>query len=395
VQVPTDAVAVLQQRHPPPVPADPRDPQGERGLLGEAGRQGLVDLPEVVESLARPGQRKDTLHVRARSQRQDQHRTEPGPAVHGGRIDGARVGRHVLDREGDAGAHHDARERRLHRQGAYGFEVDRRPRDHLEVQVLGIRTGDDPRRVRTSHLAGAVGHRLERTVGGRVVGQQGGDLGRRAQPRLAPLGHLVEHGVLDRHPRRGGQRDRDGLVHVAEVLPSGLLREVEVAEDPAPRPDRHSQERRHRGVVVGEAVGGRVGGDVRRPDRSGVVDQESEQAVPGRQVADPRDRLLVQSVVDERAQPPVRALGEDAEGRVAGADEGARRPDDALQHPVQRELRRDGHHRVQQVPEPVLLVEHAVHAGQHLAEQAVEVDLLQRNVSRVLATDVRGVHRPP
>ena len=131
------------------------------------------------------------------------------------------------------------------------------------------------------------------------------DLRGRREPALPPRGLVVQPGVLDRDARRGGEGDHDLLVRDGEVVPADLLGEVEVAEHPVPDADRHAEERRHRRVVVGEAVRRGVLVDVVQSERLRVVDQQSEHAVPARQVADLGDQTLGHAVVDEGPQPAV------------------------------------------------------------------------------------------
>ena len=120
-----------------------------------------------------------------------------------------------------------------------------------------------------------------------------------------------------------------------------------------------------------------VGGDVVQPDRSRLVDEQAQQPVPGGKVTDLRDLVGAHPVVHEGTQPSLRPDVEDTERGVLGVDQGARDRHDPGQHPVQGQVGRHRHHRVQQQSKPGLLVEDALDAAQHLAEQIVELDLAQ------------------
>ena len=103
---------------------------------------------------------------------------------------------------------------------------------------------------------------------------------------------LVEAGVLDGQAGRRRQPDGELLVDVGEGLAVGLVGQVEVAVDDAAEPDRHAEERRHRRVAGREPEAVGVGVQVGEPQRLGVEDQQTEDAVSFRAGADAA-RLLV------------------------------------------------------------------------------------------------------
>ena len=96
----------------------------------------------------------------------------------------------------------------------------------------------------------------------------------------------VEPGVLDRDAGGGGEADHELLVDVGEHLGGRLVGQVQVAEDLAAHPDRHAQERPHRRVVGREPEAVGMLAQVRQPQRLGVDDEQTEDAVPLGQVAD-------------------------------------------------------------------------------------------------------------
>ena len=133
---------------------------------------------------------------------------------------------------------------------------------------------DDPRDVGAGHFARSIGHRLEGVTVGSRVGEQCGDLRGRREPVLTVRRLFVESCVLDGDARRGGERNDDFFVFLGEVAGTGFLGEVEVAEHPVADPDGDSEERGHRWVMLGEAVGRGVRGDLVEPNRLRVVDQQ-------------------------------------------------------------------------------------------------------------------------
>ena len=90
-----------------------------------------------------------------------------------------------------------------------------------------------------------------------------------------------------------------------------------------------------------------------QPQGLGVLDEQTEDAVPAGDVADAGARLVVEAVGDELHEVVVLVV-EDAEGAVPRADEGAGGGDDALQDGGEVQLARDGHHRSQQPAQPLV-----------------------------------------
>ena len=101
-----------------------------------------------------------------------------------------------------------------------------------------------------------------------------------------------------------------------------------------------------------------------------MVDEQSQHAVPARQVADLVDQALGHAVVDERAQPTVGSLGEHPERGVLRVDQLAGDHHDPLQHTVEAQARGDRDDGVQQQPQPLLaarflpVLAHVASAGQ-------------------------------
>ena len=84
-----------------------------------------------------------------------------------------------------------------------------------------------------------------------------------------------------------------------------------------------------------------------------VSDHGAEQPLAGRQVADVRDRLRVDSDVDE-ALEPIPVGGDHAEGAIAGVDQSHRGLDDAAQHHLEVQPLDDRGRRAKKVTQPAL-----------------------------------------
>ena len=119
-------------------------------------------------------------------------------------------------------------------------------------------------------------------------------------------------------------------------------------------------------------------GDVVQPQRLGTVDDQPQETVPGRQVADDGGRLAGDAVVDEHPQPLVRPLSEHAERRVSGIHQSTRDGHDPSQDAVQTEVRGHRDDSVEEQPKTFLLVQHSLDPRQHLAQQGVQVGVTQR-----------------
>ena len=211
VQVASDAVAVLQQVQPllsprgtgrsggPAPPARRSSPAGPRPRRRSrpralASRPGRAHLPRRCPTRAAP--------------------RPPGPRLGHPRLeDGSTArGSAARSRTGDrlAGVDHLRRQRMLHRQVAHGPDVGGDAGDNSQLQALAVGPDDDPRRRprrQASRARSATSCSASRLS--LAIGQERGDLRRRAQPELAPFGLLVETGVLDGDAGRGREGDHD------------------------------------------------------------------------------------------------------------------------------------------------------------------------------------------
>ena len=84
----------------------------------------------------------------------------------------------------------------------------------------------------------------------------------------------------------------------------------------------------------------RVRADVRQPERLGILDEHPEDAVPLREITDPRAGGSVDPEGEELLEP-VAAVVEDAQRGVPGAGEVAGSLEDGLQHGLQVEVRHE------------------------------------------------------
>ena len=126
-----------------------------------------------------------------------------------------------------------------------------------------------------------------------------------------------------------------------------LLGEVDVAEDLAEGLDRRSEERVHRRVVRREAGRPRVGADLGDAHRSSFPDQQPEDAVTHRRVAD-RGSLLVGHALGDESLDARSVLAEHAERSVTGPGDRHGQLHDPLEHGFKVELRREGESRLDQ-----------------------------------------------
>ena len=237
---------------------------------------------------------------------------------------------------------------------------------------------DHPRDVGPRELPRPVRHDLQGVGAAGRLGEQTGDLRRRRQPALPASRLLVEPGVLDGHAGRGRERGDDPLVLLGEVALADLLGQVEVAEHLVPDPHRHPEERPHRRVVRREAVRRGVLGDVVQPQRLGPVDDQPEQPVPDRQVADLLHLGGVMPwVMNSRSRSPG-AVAEDTQGGVLRAGQVAGDLHDPPQQLVQGQVGGHRPDRLEQQLPALALVEHAVHPAEDLAQQVVELGAAQR-----------------
>ena len=96
-------------------------------------------------------------------------------------------------------------------------------------------------------------------------------------------------------------------------------------------------------VVGWEAGGQRMAGQIVDPQRLGVIDQDTQDAVSGRQWADPGALRAVQPVGDELAEPvPAGPLVQHTQRAVPRVRQQGGRLDDTLQCRGRVEVRGDG-----------------------------------------------------
>src|SRR3954453_15714339 len=85
--------------------------------------------------------------------------------------------------------------------------------------------------------------------------------------------------VLDCRRGRDGEQNRDVLVLVGERPVRSLLGEIEISDYTTPSDDRDVEERVHGRVPWGKPAGVGVRGQIGQPDRPGLADDETEDAV--------------------------------------------------------------------------------------------------------------------
>lgn len=89
------------------------------------------------------------------------------------------------------------------------------------------------------------------------------------------------------------------LVLAVKVVAALLLREIQVSIGDSAEQNRHTKEGAHRRVIWRKADRARILAQVVEAERTGVADQDSEDAAPARQVADGPMRLRVDAVRHE------------------------------------------------------------------------------------------------
>ncbi len=157
----------------------------------------------------------------------------------------------------------------------------------------------------------------------------------------------MEAGVVD--GQRGGGRQAEGqlLVDVGEPVPVHLVGEIEVPERLAPDVEGHTQKARHRWVTGRETEALGVLAEVGEADGPGVDDQEAEDAVTLRQLADAGPLRVVEPDGNELCEVGLGRI-EDPEGRVASAHQLAGRLHDVAEHDGEVQIRCDRHDRVEE-----------------------------------------------
>ena len=105
-----------------------------------------------------------------------------------------------------------------------------------------------------------------------------------------------------------------------KFLCSDLVREIQISEDFASRPDRHSEEGFHRWMVGGEPIAAGVGAKIAQSQRCGIGDQEAEDATTGRPKSDGPLVRLAQTGGQKLFKPRPISI-EHAEGSVLGLNQ--------------------------------------------------------------------------
>ena len=113
-----------------------------------------------------------------------------------------------------------------------------------------------------------------------------------------------------------------------------------------------------------------MSGQVSKPDRDRLADQQAQDPPALRQVADPGDQLAVHAGVHELLQPPVAA--NHAERGVSGAEQVPGRPHELPQHPRHAQLAGNQGIRAQQPAQPPLGGQHVISAIHQLHQQLIQ-----------------------
>src|SRR6266516_4370239 len=188
-----------------------------------------------------------------------------------------------------------------------------------------------------------------------------------------------------RHPRRRGERDKHGLVILVELAAAPLLGEIEVAEHLIPDPDRGAKKGAHGRMAGREPKRRRVLGNLRQPQRPGVVNELAENSQSVRPVVDGRDLVLVQANRDELDKPLVLAdHTERAVLRVHQADLGIH---ELLKHDLQVEVTAHRNDSPQQAAHAIASRKHRLQPCLHLGQQVIKPQVRQHGMG------VRRIHR--
>ena len=140
---------------------------------------------------------------------------------------------------------------------------------------------------------------------------------------------LVQAGVLDGDRGVASERLDEFLVVRGELGGVALVRQVEIADRSTFHRDGYAQEARHRRVMGREAMAPRVRVDVGDPERSVLLDDQTEESVAAGQRPDLCPCLIGQATGDETLDDAVAV--DDAERRVLGADQRTDLVDDDLE----------------------------------------------------------------
>ena len=113
-----------------------------------------------------------------------------------------------------------------------------------------------------------------------------------------------------------------------------------------------------------------MSGEISKPDRDRLADQQTQDPPARGQVTDPRDQLLVHAGVHELLQSSVGA--KHAERRIPGAEKIPGRPHDLPQHHRQAQLAGHQGIRPQQSAQPPLRGPHVISAVRQLHQQLIQ-----------------------
>jgi len=240
-----------------------------------------------------------------------------------------------------------------HRVGPYRGSVGLPALDspHHQVSVLVIQR--DHRQLGLGQLAGALSQEVHR---GPLVPALEEQLGHRPgglqPPPLLPAA-LVQAGIVDGDASRRREGHQDRFVVCGEVRVALLLGQIEVAEDFVPNPNRRTKEGVHRWVVGRKTVGVGVVGEVVQPPRPRFTDQQTEHAMPTRQVPD-RLALPLAEPLRHELHEVLAVLAKHAQRAILRVDELTGRTHDPVEDIGQLEVGRDRHHGVQEGSQTLL-----------------------------------------
>jgi hypothetical protein len=369
VQVLRDPVAVLEHREPLLVGRDPAELHGQRSLAGEGVRHAQLGVGERHRALVAHHRQEAEDAAARREGHQD-----GGTAVpHRWRV--------VLDGGERVRAAGEPHRPLVHEQDGRLGVGQAVAVTHVVLHVDAV-AGHD------AQDAAIVAAQEERGVGVRHGGRLAhdhvrcrlrlgarqelvGDPGRGGQPLLAAERLLEQPRVLDRDAGRRGQRHHQLLVALGEGAAVLLLGEVQVAEHLAAHQHRHAEERAHRWVAGREPAGGRVPREVGEADGCRLVDQQAQDALAARQVADAGAGVRVDA--DGHELDEVAALGaEDAERGVLRVGQVRGELGDPAQRVRQAQVARDREHGVEQPVHLLLGVEDLLGTVDELTQQGVE-----------------------
>lgn len=241
----------------------------------------------------------------------------------------------------------DARGRALEKDSSGLRALDGKPLADETLGALTVRRRDLEPAVRRRHEDGdearvekpahALDHELEQASRLDLAQHRVRDLVERLELARPVATRLVQTRVLDRHRGLGGEERDHLLVLGCEVVPAGLLRQVEVSVGDASKQDGHAQKRPHGRVIRRKPHRAVVRRDVVQAQRPRVADQHPQDAAPTWQLPDRGVGLGVDAVGDEALELPA-ARVDDPERGIAGPGQLGGRLDEALEHRLERQL---------------------------------------------------------